>query len=319
LESDARTFPANGTEDRDSFFERGIGIGPPGKEDVPKAMEGPIGESTARIEFRESHQKRSGAEQKDWVPGHGLEGPKKVRLRAAGRAPPRLFLLVAKDDGDPFLRITLEHLLEGGSQRVGCGLREPREFGFQAGKNAYIFPESRQRGDDAVHILLWGAIGNSKSCGFVKTGDQQQRPCQAAPEPFGMLKISTAHTNEGSCVIGFVEGAVAFGEDFAAGLAQALLRSAIDERAKQGKCIPGRTKGPNRGFEVERRIAHRGEPARVAIDVVVGRVAQFRDHGAVVFIRCVPSTRKDHRNQLRIAIPLRTRKDSARLYSREYS
>jgi len=48
-----------------------VGVRPPGKEDLAKAMERPIRESAAWIEFGESHQNRRGSEQKRPVPRPG--------------------------------------------------------------------------------------------------------------------------------------------------------------------------------------------------------------------------------------------------------
>jgi len=54
-----------------------------------------------------------------------------------------MVLFVSENDGNPFLWITLEHLLEGGGQRVGSGLCKPRKFRFETREEADIFAKPR--------------------------------------------------------------------------------------------------------------------------------------------------------------------------------
>src|SRR4029077_17551874 len=110
--------------------------------------------------------------------------------------------------------------------------------GFQTSQGPRVLRKSRQAADDVIYVLLRSTIDNSKSRSFVKTGDEQKSSREPAPEPFRMAKIRSAHANDRPRVVGLVESAILFGENFEAGVTQSLLGSGIDERAKQRKCVP---------------------------------------------------------------------------------
>jgi len=99
-----------------------------------------------------------------------------------------------------------------------------------------------------------------------------------------MAKTSATHTNERASIRCFIEGAIPFAENFNADFVQTVLRRCANKRAEQCKRVPRRTKCPNRPFEVQRRIGHCGQPARLNIDVFIFCVTKLGDDSAVSFI-----------------------------------